>query len=227
MQDAMDEWRRSVVRVGGGRGFVVETEREDRFIITAAHCLPHLPPSHAASNLEERTYANLIGPCDAEPTVWAECVFVDPVADLAVLCTPDEQALADEAADYKAVLEPTVALPVAGLTFVREPFTLSDGTIILGPPRAESEAWLLSLDGRWFSCRVTSGGRAVWIAGAAEPIRGGMSGSPLVAPGGKAIGVVCVSASGLSFGDREGGPNPELAAHLPAWILRAMRLAST
>jgi len=175
--------------------------------------------------LEERTYAKLIGPCDAEPTAWAECAFIDPVSDLAVLCSPDGQALADEAADYEALLEPTRALPVAGLTFIREPFTLPDGTTILGRPRAESDAWLLSLDGRWFSCRVTSGGRALWIAGAAEPIRGGMSGSPVVAPGGQAIGIVCVSNSGPSFGDREGGPNPELAAHLPGWILRDVKKA--
>jgi hypothetical protein len=215
MSDSMDEWRRSVIRVGGGRGFVVETERENRFIITAAHCLPHLPPSHAASELSERTYANLIGPWDAEPTGWAECVFVDPVADLAILGSPDGQELADQAAGYGAVSESAHPLLVAGLTFVSEPFTLSDGTTFLGPPRAESEAWLLSLDERWFPCRVTSGGRGLWIVNAAEPIRVGMSGSPVVAPGGQAIGVVCVSAGGLSFDSREGGPNPELAAHLP------------
>jgi len=156
---------------------------------------------------------------------------VDPVADLAVLCSPDGQALADEAADYEAVLERTAALPVVGLTFVREPITLPDGTTFLGRPKAESEAWLLSLDGRWFSCRVTNHGRALWIAGAAEPIRGGMSGSPVMAPGGEAIGVVCVSASGLLvsasglWDDRQGGPNPELAAHLPGWLLRDVKKA--
>ena len=32
----LEDWRRSVVRVCDGRGFVVETEREGRFIITAA-----------------------------------------------------------------------------------------------------------------------------------------------------------------------------------------------
>jgi hypothetical protein len=42
---------------------------------------------------------------------------------------------------------------------------------------------------------VTSLGRALWIEAAAEPIRGGMSGSPIIAPDGKAIGIVSVSAS--------------------------------
>jgi hypothetical protein len=44
-----EQWSQSVVRVGAGRGFVIETEDEDRLIITAGHCLPHLPPSHAAA----------------------------------------------------------------------------------------------------------------------------------------------------------------------------------
>jgi hypothetical protein len=44
-----DDWIKSVVKVGGGCGFVVETKDQDRLIITAGHCLPKLPPSHPAS----------------------------------------------------------------------------------------------------------------------------------------------------------------------------------
>ena len=90
-----DNLARSVLTVGGGRGFVVETKREDRFIITAGHCL--LRPSHAASCTEERTYAKLVGPVGGEPTVWAESVFVNPVDDLAVLAPLDNQELGDVA----------------------------------------------------------------------------------------------------------------------------------
>jgi hypothetical protein len=200
--------------VGSGRGFVVQTEREGRFIITAGHCLPHLPPCHGASYLVERTYKELIGPLGAEPTIWVECVFVDPVADLAVLYSPDDQELSEQAEDYEALIESAFSLPISSLAFVRKPVTLSDA------PRAEADAWLLSLDGQWFSCRVQSGGRGLWIAGAAERIRCGMSGSPIMSPEGAAIGVVCISSGG-SYDHREGGPNPALAAHLPAWILHA------
>jgi hypothetical protein len=59
---------------------------------------------------------------------------------------------------------------------------------------------------------------AIWIKGAAEGTQSGMSGSPIVDDRGKAIGVFC-----LSYGDqdsREGGPNPELSAHLPGWMLK-------
>jgi hypothetical protein len=39
----------------------------------------------------------LLSPLGAEPHVWAECLFVDPVADLAVLGPVDGQELYDEA----------------------------------------------------------------------------------------------------------------------------------
>ena len=206
-----------MIRVGDARGFIVATEQGERFIITAAHCLPHLPPAHPASYLEERTYAKLVGRLGAEPTVWAECVFVDPVADLAVLCSPDDQELYGEAEEYDALVESARPLPVGGLEFTREPIRLEDQATILGPPQADSDAWLLSLEGQWFSCRVRSRGRALGIYQAVEPIRAGMSGSPIVTSSGAALGVVSVSASG-SFDDREGGPNPELAALLPGWF---------
>jgi hypothetical protein len=58
---------RAVLRVGRGRGFVVERRdlnREGRIVITAAHCLTHsrlangtkgLPPSHPGRYLAEET----------------------------------------------------------------------------------------------------------------------------------------------------------------------------
>ena len=215
-----DNWARSVLTVGGGRGFVVETEREDRFIITAGHCLPRLPPSHAASETWERTYAKLVGPVGREPNVWAECVFINPVDDLAVLASPDNQELGEEAEQYDALLAGTRPLPIGRLTFVRERVRHFGGSF-LAPPKAESDAWMLPLDGKWFSCRATSRSRALWLEGAAEPIQAGMSGSPVVSPEGAAIGIVCTSVSTTENDHGTGGgPNPELAAQLPAWLLR-------
>src|SRR5215813_7310413 len=86
----------AIIRVGDGRGFVVEGEH-DRFVITAAHCLPFFPPCHGASYLHERTYRALLGPLAQAPRVWAECLFADPIADIAVLRSPDGQELSDEA----------------------------------------------------------------------------------------------------------------------------------
>jgi len=77
-----DEAQRAVITVGEGRGFVVEGVRQ-RLVITAAHRLPHFPPSAAYSHLEERTYQDLLAPLGESPKVWAECLFADPIGDIA------------------------------------------------------------------------------------------------------------------------------------------------
>ena len=66
--------------------------------------------------------------------MWVECLFVDPVSDLAVLGTPDNQKLSDQADAYDAQMEKAVALSVAEVP--------KDG-----------RAWLFPLDGRWFLAR--------------------------------------------------------------------------
>lgn len=57
----------------------------------------------------------------------------------------------------------------------------------------------------------------LWFDRAAQPVMGGMSGSPIVLPDGGVVGVVCTSEEG--GGGREGGPNPMLSVHLPGWLL--------
>ena len=101
----------AVIRVGDGRGFVVG-RRKQRFVLTAAHCLPKLPPAHPMSHTKERTYQALLGPLGAEPTVWAECLFADPVADIAILSGPDNQALFDQAEAYEEFLDDKVPLAI-------------------------------------------------------------------------------------------------------------------
>jgi hypothetical protein len=117
----------AVIRVGDGRGFVVEhrghMNHPERIIITAAHCLPRLPPPyehllqlpspHPMRYLEEETYQNILGPLGAEPTVWAACLFVDPMADIAVLGRPDNQELSDQADAFDQLVEGMTPLAVA------------------------------------------------------------------------------------------------------------------
>jgi Trypsin-like peptidase domain len=198
------EWltkaREAFVTVGGGeakgRGFIVETERQ-RLVITAAHCLPHLPAAHRTSFTEERTYANLLAPLGKEPTVYADCLFVDPVADIAVLCEPDYRQLRDEADAYAELVDSGQPLQV-------------------GAAKEIFFAWLLTLAGQWERCAVSRGPRWLTIHGAAQNgTASGTSGSPIVDDHGRAVGMVAI---GSGFGE------PSLASNLPVWLLKELEL---
>jgi hypothetical protein len=199
-----------VVKVGEGRGFIVEAQ-QTRLVITAAHCLPHFPPPAACVGSDERTYGNFLGPLDGEPLGWCELIFADPVADIAILGAPDSQALYDKYDAYIALFEDRPAFPVAD------------------PLSELTNAWLLSLDAEWQACKVRHVGddyplasaTPLWIEEAKGGIRGGMSGSPIVA-GGAAIGMVCVSGGKPEAVHTEGGPNPRLTHTLPGWLLKLL-----
>src|SRR5262245_17572855 len=135
-----DKATRSVLRVGGGRGFVVEAKLPQlpqeladklkaeglalrrappsrRVIITAAHCLPRrLPPACSFPFDEERTYKKLLGPLGGKATVWAEMLFADPVADIAVLGEPDGQKWHDESSEYEQLVDAAKPIRIADVT---------------------------------------------------------------------------------------------------------------
>ena len=187
----------AIVTVGDGRGFAVE-HAGNRLVVTAAHCLPFFPPCHGASYLEERTYGALLAILDREPAICAECLFADPIADIAVVGSPDNQELGDEADAYEALVESVTPIAIAEAP-------------------EKGRAWLLSLEQKWFQCTVEYiNDGPLWISESAQPIVGGMSGSPIISDEGMAIGVVC-----LGGGEQhEGGPNPRLVRDLPGWLAR-------
>ena len=188
----------AVLRVRKGRGFVVASklQRWGRLVITAGHCLPRLPPSHTGSDLKKRTYKRLLGPLGAKPTVWAECLFVDPISDLAVLGAPDSQALCDKNKEYEALTRAVTPLRIA-------------------KAGEDTPAFLLSLDLRWLACLVHNSGGALWITGAKTV--GGMSGSPIIDKDGREIGVVCTGSESENIKDYD-GPHPQLMRSLPRWM---------
>jgi hypothetical protein len=120
---------------------------------------------------DERTYQKWLGPLGKEPTVWTECFFADPVADIAVLGTPDK--LPEESEAYDALVE-------------------SDAPLRFADAPENSRAWHLSLDREWFTfaVQIVNDGPLL-VREITQPIKHGMSGSPIISDEGKAIGVVC------------------------------------
>ena len=65
------------------------------------------------------------------------------------------------------------------------------GSAVCPGDPASSDARMLSLDGEWFGHRIVSFGRMLWVEAAAQPIKGGMSGSPIILPDCGVVGVLC------------------------------------
>ena len=141
--------------------------------------------------------------------VSAECLFADPIADIAVLGLPDYEEFSEEAEAYHDLLS------------LADPFSISDAPL-------EGSAWLYSLDGRWFRCRVwRMANGPLWVTDACEEIAAGMSGSPVRAEDGSVIGVVCAAVVSNGRLSVEHGPNPAVTLNLPAWLLRKLAWRSS
>jgi hypothetical protein len=173
---------------------------DSRYVVTAAHCVfDKLPVPHSARDNSEVTYKNLIGPLGGKRSVSAECVFLDPIADIAVFGTPDTQDRGKEALAYEELtgeaafkigkMPPRQSRRMGATRFGNLP-----PRTVLGP--SSGEAHMLSLEGEWFTCKIMSNGGPLWFDQAAKPVAGGMSGSPIVLPDGSAVGVVCTSEEG-------------------------------
>jgi hypothetical protein len=180
--------------------------RAGRVVITAAHCLPHISTEFP---LEELTYINLLGSLGDDPSISAECLFVDPVADLAVLGCPDTQRFYRESDLFESWIADLVAFRLGATR---------DGS--------EKPCWLLSLTGQWRQGKAGAlhdGHGPLWVSGVEAGIIGGMSGGPIVTTDGAAISLVSHAFGSIDL--MVEGQCPRLTHHLPAWLVRALTAA--
>src|ERR1700722_8739864 len=203
---------RSVLTVGKrGRGFVVKHgrgRRSGRIVVTAAHCLPTLPPARSGKLIQDVNYAKILGPLGEEPTVSAKCLFADPVSDVALFGPPDKEALPDESDAFEALIDAAIRLRIGDI-----------------PEATKIRAWLLSAEEDWLPCSVIHHGGNLLIENAS--LTEGMSGSPVLNDQEMAIGLVTVGSQkpGTSLADR--GLNPRLVNSLPVWaVVDALKLLS-
>jgi hypothetical protein len=208
-----------VLKVDGGRGFIVEYRLPippdsriefgpqkyipKRLVVTAAHCLPNLPPAHSCPSLSDKTYP-LLGNLDGSKSgVYAECLYVNPVADIAVLGCPDEQ---ERGYDPDLYHELTDDAPVLQIANARS-----------GP------GWVLSIERRWVPTTLELCWSFYGSSLSIDPTVAGQSGSPILNRAGRVVGVVVVGWETVNNkGERRNeraGSQPILSRDLPGWLL--------
>jgi len=212
----------SVITVDKGRGFIIGHRTlfdfgdgfkrlRRKLVLTASHCLPH-PPVMPSYSYQETTYPNLLAPLGKKPSVWAECLFFDPVSDLAILGEPDNQELGEENDAY------------ARLVDERKPFTIAAPEM--------GEGYMLALDGVSWQPTPLIVHENIWGTGLSTGATlAGQSGSPIVDAKGRAVALVSIGSErpAVSTGSSSAmdGPQPILKFQLPSWVLKTVRASDT
>ncbi len=200
----------AVVKVGFGRGFVMEAVHPHwtRVVVTAARCLPERPTSVRLMHDADYLYPDLLGALQEPlPTVPALCVFMDPVADIAVLVGPKTPGVVfNQANAYDALIKP---LP---------PLLMSTETESL------TSVKVLTLGDQWIDAQITSRALGGLVLDLPQRIHGGMLGSPIVDADGRVVAVV--SSNDHDPCAVHPGLQPCLARALPVWLVEAFSAAA-
>jgi hypothetical protein len=193
---------RLLVRVGDGRGFVVEERLGSRrLVVTAAHCLPEFPRTPLDREAWRETTRDILGPLGDNTLISADILFADPISDIAVLGSPNDPALSARVSAYHELICTIMPLKVGGAI----------------PWDTPAPVRLIALDGRPIEGVVRHVGGWLYMDNLSAPIQPGMSGSPVLDEAGAAIALV--SESSKTVGRIEVGHLPRLIACLPGQFL--------
>jgi hypothetical protein len=143
-----------------------------------------------------RRYKGLLGTLDgSKKDVCADCRFVDPVSDIAILGAPDGQQVDEDEYDGYFSLTDDAA-------FVR----------IAEPVSARSRGWVLSIAGQWVRSETNAIFGMEGVSLQIDLSKAGMSGSPILDRYGRAIGLVSIGNMSDAIRDQgcKHGPNPIL-----------------
>ncbi len=182
----------------GGQGVLVY----GNMILTAAHCINYscdgsmVLGDHFIEDFQS-------GERELKVSPWA----VEPMADIAVLGSLDNQTFDDEAEAFEQFCEETEPVPLC--RDEHELFKRFEVFI-----RTHHHTWV-----RGTAIQVQPGIRSLGVE-ADEPITGGTSGGPIVNSNGELVGIVSnfSDVDGTDMLSTGGSPRPHLA--LPVWVCR-------
>ena len=193
-----DVARATVTLLGkSGQGVLVSSN----LIITAAHCINFR--CEGAMVLGDYFFEK-IKTCERELEVAP--LAVEPVTDIAVLGSLDDQVFAEEAEDFEKFCEQTTPVPLCRRDFVLfRKFSVHIYT--------HKGTWVT---GSAMQCREDAQALSVE---ADEQIEGGTSGGPIINDSGDLVGIVSNFSLATEQGKSGGlAPRPHLA--LPVWVCR-------
>jgi len=189
----------------GGRGVLIG----NNMILTAAHCIDF-----------EIEGGMVLGDFSIEEVKAEETLFrvaplyVEPISDLAVLGTLDEQTFFKDATDFENFCDNTKPIKISQIEIpINEKIPIHIYT--------HKETWIHGT-GEIYS-EVNS--PHLWLE-TEKPIEGGTSGSPIVDDIGNIVGIVS-NTSNVKDDRPSDGRNPRPLWNLPMWIIHDLMLRLT